>query len=184
MIAIVGGIGSGKSVVCKTLACLGFPVYDCDSRAKALMDNCEEIKSKISTLISPTAIIDGKIQRQQLAQIVFNDAKALTTLNSIVHTAVREDLADWAATKKGLCFFETAILRESGLDRMVDEIWVVEAPEPLRVARAMARSHMTRQEAQARVDAQQAVESNFRIINDDLTPILPQIQNLLNKRGK
>lgn len=131
LIAICGGIGSGKSVVCRIVAAMGHEVYDCDSRAKEIMDCSAEIKNAIACRVHREAIApDGSIDRRRLGEIVFSDAEALARLNSIVHAAVREDLALWAARRPGkLLFVETAILYQSGLDAMVDEVWDVEAPQ-------------------------------------------------------
>lgn len=171
--AVAGGIGSGKSVVCRILTAMGFAVYDCDSRAKRLMDESVAIKRAISVDIHPDAVKDGCIDRQVLAGIVFADKHKLQTLNNIVHAAVRDDIARWIAGHQSdeAVFVETAILYQSGLDRMVDEVWEVVAPVDVRVARVMARNSMSEADVRARI-ASQAFEpaqphSRVRTINND-----------------
>ena len=125
--AITGGIGSGKSVVSRVLRILGYPVYDCDSAAKSLMDADEEIKRRLIDEIDSLAVVDGVIDRRRIAEVVFADAEKLAALNAIVHAAVREDIASWVFSQDSdRLFVETAILYESGLNRMVDAEWRVE----------------------------------------------------------
>lgn len=186
LIAVTGGIGSGKSVVCNVLRTLGYPVYDCDSQAKLLMDSDPEIKRRIAIEISPDAIDgDGNIDRRALAATVFTDGDKLKTLNSIVHSAVRSDLRAWHAKQSGLCFVETAILYQSGLDREVEAVWEVATPIDLRITRVQKRSGLTPDEIRARI-ASQSFEPTAPhpitrpIINDGRTSLLQQIHVLLS----
>ncbi|MDE7143624.1 MAG: dephospho-CoA kinase, partial [Muribaculaceae bacterium] len=114
IVAITGGIGSGKSVVSRILRCMGYPVYDCDSEARRLMDGSAEILSRIAGEISPDAIgADGRLRRDVLSAMVFSDSSKLQCLNSIVHGAVRKHLLSTVAScGSPLFFFETAILYE------------------------------------------------------------------------
>src|SRR5574344_1857802 len=98
-VIITGGIGSGKSSVCKYLASKGVPVYDCDARAKELYDQSPIIlKSLEKTLGRDLRGADGKLDRKLLASIIFNDDKALEMVDSIVHPAVIEDFNRWKET--------------------------------------------------------------------------------------
>ncbi|MDE7376684.1 MAG: dephospho-CoA kinase [Muribaculaceae bacterium] len=188
LIAITGGIGSGKSVVCSVLRALGYPVYDCDSRAKALMDADTEIKRRIAADINPSAIdANGCIDRKALSAIVFNDADKLAALNAIVHSAVRADLRAWKKTMPtdcSICFVETAILYQSGLDREVEAVWEVAAPVDVRIARVQKRSGLTAAEVRARIASQSFTPASPHpvtcpIINDGHTSLLRQIAALL-----
>lgn len=182
-IAITGGIGSGKSVVCHALRCLSYPVYDCDSRARELMDNSSYIRGRISSEISAEAInADGSINRPKLSAVVFSDAQKLQQLNALVHGAVRADFATWCASQTSQTIFvETAILYESGFDALVNEVWEITAPDRLRICRVERRSGLTAEEIQRRIDSQCSVCHNEHriIVNDDTTPLLPQIFTLL-----
>ncbi|MDE6265914.1 MAG: dephospho-CoA kinase [Muribaculaceae bacterium] len=185
IIAITGGIGAGKSVVSRMLTAMGHDVYDCDSRAKALMDNSGEIKRRIAEEIAAEAVDGDKILRPVLAEIVFNNPDKLLILNSIVHQYVREDIAREAAGSDApVMFIETAILYESGLDRMVSQVWDVTAPEPVRIERVVARNGCTADHARARIESQRIVVENphhavHTIVNDNITPLLPQVLHLL-----
>jgi len=186
--AITGGIGSGKSVVSRLLRILGYPVYDCDSRAKALMDVDETIKQHIICHIDSEAVgKDGTIDRRRLAATVFADAEKLALLNATVHASVKIDIMCWA--KKCKCrhaFVETAILFQSGLNEIVTDEWRVDAPLEIRIERVMKRNSLSRAEFELRIAAQDytltpgtRIPPLREIINDGSQPLLPQIQQLL-----
>lgn len=186
LIAITGGIGSGKSIISDILRAMGHKVYDCDTRAKALMDTDESIKNDLIDLISIDAVRnDRTIDRKLLSEIVFNDPDALSRLNSIVHKAVRADLRRWRDTSSDkTVWVETAILYASRLDREVDEVWEVTAPTELRVQRVMKRNSMSRKQVLARISSQSTTAAQLHpltkaIVNDGVEPVLPQILSLL-----
>lgn len=190
LIAVTGGIGSGKSVVCRILAAKGYKVYDCDSEAKRIMDSAPRIISAIGERVCHEAVRpDGTLDRKILAAAVFSDPARLAALNSIVHGAVIDDIKAWCATHTGAdrLFVETAILYQSNLDRLVDEVWEVTAPEKVRVARACRRDNADANAVRARVEAQKIyVETPHPdihyIINDDTAPVLPQVNSLLARQ--
>lgn len=188
--AITGGIGSGKSVVSRMLSAMGHPVYDCDSRAKAIMDTSSEIKSAIASGISESVILpDGAIDRTMLSEIVFADAGALARLNAIVHSAVVADILRWTESlDRPRAWVESAIIYESGIDRIVDSVWRVDAPRRLRLERVMRRSGFTYAQAEARILSQEKSIGKFAlhpcvtaVVNDGDTPLLPQIISLLEQ---
>lgn len=182
LIAITGGIGSGKSVVSRVLRAMGYPVYDCDSQAKAIMDSDSEIHRRLCEEIDAAVVADGIIDRKLLAEIVFNDAGRLAALNAIVHSAVKADLDRWARQQAGLAFVETAILYESGLNSAVDAEWRVESPLELRIERTMKRSHLSREQVEARIASQSRqpetapIPPRTILVNDLTTALLPQLR--------
>ncbi len=187
IIAISGGIGCGKTVVSTILRYMGYIVYDCDNNAKILMDNSDFIKKRIESEISPDAIVNNSINRQVLGKIVFKDKNILNSLNQIVHGAVKEDISLWIADNSGqsIIFIETAILYQSGIDKLVDEVWEVSAPVDIRIDRVIKRNNTTKDDVINRIKSQQ-IEITKRhcnikkICNDGKSPILPQILNLLS----
>lgn len=197
LIAVTGGIGSGKSVICNILSTLGYDVYDCDRRAKMLMDNSQVIMSAIKSDICADAIRDDggsmSIDRKALAEVVFNDREKLNLLNNLVHSEVRNDIAAWCVGLERhsgclIAFVETAILLESGLLEMVDEIWVVSAPDHLRIERAIRRDKSSKEQIISRINNQRLVSQSdaclcgtvlHEIINDDTHAVLPQVLSLL-----
>lgn len=186
-VAITGGIGSGKSVVCKCLTAMGLPVYDCDSRARAIMDADVEIHRRIADEISPEVISDGCIDRKRLASVVFNDPEKLSRLNSIVHGAVRDDIRRWKLlhAHHPVLFIETAILLESSLHRLVDRVWVVTARREVRLARACNRDNVHPEAITARMERQRIPTRAdvdvplYEIDNNGQAPLLPRIFVLL-----
>lgn len=187
LIAISGGIGCGKTVVSRIVAAMGYPVYDCDSRAARIMDTDAGIKNLLAERVHPECITpDGGIDRKRLGEIVFSNYEALQRLNSIVHEAVRRDLAGWYGKQTSpKVFVETAILYQSGLDKMVDEVWEIEAPLDVRVERVMARNGFDRNQVLARISSQEQFEVTEphgcvrRIVNDSVLPVLPQVEAVL-----
>lgn len=191
LIAITGGIGSGKSVMSRVLEIMGYPVYDCDSRAKEIMDREKGIHRRISEEIDTRCVNERGIDRHLLSKIVFSNPDKLTKLNEIVHGAVREDIAAWRGRQNGqIAFVETAILYESGLDKMVAEVWEVSAPEDMRIERVVARSGLSADAVKARIKAQAATvalsphPSVKTFCNDGMEPLLPQIERELNNYHK
>lgn len=186
LIAITGGIGSGKSVVSRLLRLMGYGVFDCDSEAKRLMNSdCamqDRLRREFGDDIFTAA---GLIDRPVLAQRVFADSDALQRLNAIVHPAVTNALRQWRESQeRSLCFVETAILTESGLDGVVDGAWHVTAPEAVRVGRAVDRGGLTAGQALARVRSQRDNPADYRcphrdIDNSGSIALIPQVERLL-----
>lgn len=188
LIAITGGIGSGKSVVARIVNVMGFGVYDCDSRAKALMTEDARVREQlVEAFGKDTYHDDGSLNRQHLSAIAFADERALGRLNAIVHPATARDMLQWGRRQSDLgakaAFVETALLRTAGLDRLVDEVWHVTAPDDIRVARVIARSGLTAEQVRERMSAQ-SIEDTVApgeqvIVNDNTAAVLPQINRLI-----
>lgn len=186
LIAITGGIGSGKSMVARILSNMGHDVYDCDHRAKLLMTTSPVIRQQLTEHFGKYIYNhDGSINKTLLSSIIFNDPKALTAVNGIVHPVVKDDLINWHNTRPGCQnFVETAILVEAGMHTMVDEVWNVSAPLETRIARVISRNATTRDKVLERISSQSASMSAVtvpvkNIINDGNMAILPQIMALL-----
>lgn len=184
LVCISGGIGCGKSVVAGILEAMGYPIYDSDTRAKSLMDSDSSIISSLVAAFGAETLHDGHLDRVYLASVVFNDAAALARLNAIVHPAVRRDLLLWSSALDGLKFVETAIPYQSGIDKLVDAIWQVQAPEEVRINRVKLRDGLSRQQIICRMASQefrpvQAHPCSAAIVNDGRQAVLPQLLALL-----
>jgi dephospho-CoA kinase len=95
-VGITGGIGAGKSIVCKVFGVLGIPVYDADRRAKQLMQKSPSVIDQIKERFGQASYDNhGILNRSFLASEVFNDKKKLEVLNAIVHPAVESDFQNW-----------------------------------------------------------------------------------------
>lgn len=191
LIAITGGIGSGKSVVARLVQVMGYEVYDCDSRARALMITDATVREQLVVSFGDeTYLSDGSLNRQHLSQVAFADDQALARLNAIVHPATARDMKRWAQGQEAqgavVAFCETALLRTAGLDRVVDDVWHVTASADVRIARVMARSGLTALQVKERMAAQSIEDAvapgEKQIVNDNDTAVLPQVVQLLKDR--
>lgn len=186
IIAVTGGIGAGKSVVSAILRHAGYSVYDCDTRAKELMNHSDNIIDALVERFGADVYDQaGCLNRNRLASIIFNDADALNFVNSVVHPVVRDDIIKWCSLQpQSPVFIETAILNESGLEAMVDGVWNVTAPLEVRIERVIKRNNASREEVLRRVNSQSAnYTSNdlpvVEIVNDGKLPVLPQLMKQL-----
>lgn len=184
-IGITGGIGSGKTTVCKIFELLGIPVYYADDRAKDLMVNDKDIVKKITALFGEKAYTDsGELDRPFIAQIVFNDRSILDQLNAIVHPAVAIDSLNWSKRQKApYTIKEAALLFEGGSYKQLDKVIMVFAPKTLRMERVMKRDQSDQKSIEARMDKQmpegKKMElTNFIINNNGEQLLLPQILNI------
>ncbi|HEU5148748.1 MAG TPA: dephospho-CoA kinase [Chryseosolibacter sp.] len=186
-IGITGGIGSGKSLVCKIFQRLGVPVYDADSHAKALMTTDGILVSQIKKEFGDLAYHpDGSINRSWLASHVFSDEARLGKLNNLVHPRVALDYENWVKrhVDEPYLIKEAALLFESGSFRLLDKIIVVSAPEEVRQKRVLKRdAHRTVEQFREIVEKQlpegeKLKRADYIIVNDDTTMVIPQVLKL------
>ncbi len=158
-IGITGGIGSGKSFVCRCLEqqC-GIPVYDCDARAKRLMTHDAALMESIRQLVGDCAYDEqGQLNRPVVAAYLFACPQHAASINALVHPVVCRDFLRWAQEQTtSVVVVESAILLESGLKQLVDDILLVDASQQTRLERAMQRDGAQPEQIRARM-AQQNV---------------------------
>ena len=171
-VGITGGIGSGKSTVCRLFAARGIAVYDSDSEAKRLMNSSEELRARIEARFgTETYRDDGTLDRARLARIVFSDPQALADLDRLVHPAVRADFAAWAERQPSeYVILESAILFEAGFASEVDRTVAVLAPLELRVERTCRRDGCDAESVRRRIAAQTdddtlCARADFSLVN-------------------
>ena len=192
LIAITGGIGSGKSVVAQLLRIMGYTVYDCDERAKWVMTHDTQLCSELCRLFGPDTYLPTgtgslELNKPYLSARIFSSADARTQMNACVHPAVWRDMQTFLRADRGeLFFFESAILYESGFDRLArpDRVWTVSAPLELRVARSMERDNATREKILDRIASQMPQDEKERradhtILNDDKHSLILQVNSCL-----
>lgn len=183
-IAITGGIGSGKSYVCRLLEQRGIEVYDCDAAAKRLMRTSDKLQQQLKALVGDAVYsADGVLQKPVLAEFLLASEANKLALNDVVHPAVA---ADFAASGKR--WLESAILFESGFDRRIafDHIVCVTAPRQVRIQRIVQRDNITPQRAAEWIDVQMnqqevAQRSDFCIQNDGASDLQAQIDDILRQ---
>jgi dephospho-CoA kinase len=183
-IGVTGGIGSGKSLICRIFACFGVPIYDADSHAKELMTTDGILISQIKKEFGELSFLqDGSLNRNYLSKEVFSDADKLRKLNSLVHPRVAEDYSRWVEQHNGFQYVvkEAALMIEAKSYTSLDQLIVVSAPEETRIKRVLRRDKQ-RTEKQVREiinnqmpEKEKCAIADHVIINDDTTMVLPQV---------
>lgn len=154
-VGITGGIGSGKSTVCRLFEQNGIAVYDSDARAKALMAEDATLRELLVEAFGAECYNEQGLDRAYLAGRVFGDEAELQRLNGIVHPAVKEDFRRWADVQRGAyVVLESAILFESGFDTQVDTTLAVMAPMEERLRRTVERDGVDREAVRRRMEHQ------------------------------
>lgn len=183
-IAITGGIGSGKSFVCRELQRRGIDVYDCDAAAKRLMRSDVELQQRLRRLVGEDVYsADGTLQKPVLARFLLASEVNKLAVNDVVHPAVARDFE-----QSSFDWLESAILFESGFIHRThfDKVVCVTAPEQVRVERVMARDHIDRSRALAWIHAQMPQQdivsrSDYEIVNDGPSDVAEQVERLLQQ---
>jgi len=183
LVGITGGIGSGKSTVCKLFSLLGVPVYTADDRAKWLMNHDSPLKEKILAAFgSESYLSNGELNRAYLAASVFSNPEKVAALNALVHPAVRKDFMDWVSQQTATYLIkEAALLFETGAAKELDCVINVSSPLRVRMARVLLRDpHRTEEQVNQIIDQQLPDEeknerADFSIKNADNKLLLPQV---------
>lgn len=183
LIAITGGIGSGKSYVCQLLEKRGIKVYDCDAAAKRLMRTSATLRQQLRQLVGPQVYRGCILQKRVLAEFLLASEANKQAVNEIVHPAVALDFIE-----SDYQWLESAILFDSGFHRRVPFSFVVcvSAPEDVRVQRIMARDGISESKALEWIHRQMPQEqveglSDFVIVNDGVAPLEPQVDKLIHQ---
>lgn len=186
IIGVTGGIGSGKSIICKILALYDIPIYDADYEAKRLNDTSPIIKKKLIDRFGKNIYINNALDKKQLAHIIFNNQEDLKFVNSVIHSELALHFQEWVGRKKDFntIVIDAAVLFESGFDKYVDKIITVIAPVDIRVSRVSKRDNLTIEQIKSRINSQMKDEeriqaSDFVVINDDTQSIIRQVVDIL-----
>jgi dephospho-CoA kinase len=184
LVGLSGGIGSGKSTVARIFHSFGIPIYDSDKRAKALYFE-NEVKAQITKLLGEKAYVGiDAIDKEWIANIVFQEPDKLQKLNAIIHPAVAKDFIKWTQNYLNeeipYCIKEAAILIESGAYKELDAIISVEAPEDLRISRVLERDHISIDQIKSRMqkqlpDLERRAYADYIIVNDGKRALIPQV---------
>lgn len=181
-VAVTGGIGSGKSVVCEVFDKIGIAVFNADYWAKHIMNNNTDVVKQLKKLLGNDVYRqNGMLDRKKMAEIIFSDTFMLEKVNSIVHPVVRNEFQSWS-TKQTSAYViqEAAIIFENKQASTFDKIILVTAPEKIRINRVTKRDRLKANDVQKRINNQLSDEikkkkSDYIIINDNIQLILPQI---------
>ncbi|MEM6805245.1 MAG: dephospho-CoA kinase [Bacteroidota bacterium] len=189
-IGITGGIGSGKSFICKIFEQLSYEVYYADTQAKSLMLTDPVLIKGVKNLLGEEAYFkDGSLNRMYVGGIVFQDEAKLQALNALVHPAVGRDFLQWYLHIKPdyphqFVLKEAAILYESGSYKESDGVITVYAPKEIRIERVLSREKTNREAILARMakqwpESEKRKRADFTIINDGKQHLLPQIKSAI-----
>ena len=180
-IAVTGGIGSGKSYVCKLLADRGIKVYDCDAAAKRIMATDTALQANLNAVVGEEVFIDGILQKPILAKFLLASEANKQAINDVVHPAVA---ADFIASNNQ--WLESAILFDAKFNERInfDYIVCVIAPEDVRIERIAQRDGISHEQALQWIKRQMPQEemekkADFIIVNDDTSDLSAAIKSLL-----
>lgn len=181
-IGITGGIGSGKSVVCHLFEIMDIPIYNSDMQAKKLTATDAVIRQELVALVGAEVYHNGILNKSLLTSYLFSDHDHVLGVNHIIHPRVKEDFRQWVLKHNTfpVVGLESAILFEAGFADTVDITVMVEAPENVRIERAIARDAVPKELILQRMRHQMAEEekkrqSHFVIKNDEENLLIPQI---------
>ena len=193
-IGITGGIGSGKSTICKVFRVLGIPVFEADYEAKRLMDNSEKIITGLIDLFGRDIYTqNGTLDRKKLAGIIFNDKIMLEKVNKLVHPVVRSEFKLWTEQQSTTyVIHEAAIMFETGLYKSMDYTILVSATKKERIRRVVKRDKIEEWQVLERMNKQWTDEqkrplANLEFVTNDTKLLIPQIIKMdkqLKENGK
>lgn len=186
-VGVTGGIGSGKSLICEIFEHLGIPVFDADLEAKSIINSDKDVIDGIKQAFGDDIYQESGLKKDVLAKIIFNDNKALTRVNSIVHPKVREYFLEWSEKQQSKYVIEeAAILFESNAYLDLDYIINVYASKQSRINRVIKRDNISKDQVLSRMKNQLSDEkrmklADFTIFNDKDRMILPQVIDIHKK---
>lgn len=183
-VGVTGGIGAGKSLLCKIFEVYGYPTFYADAQAKYLINNDKKLKSGIVKLLGSKAYDDkGNYDRVFVGAKVFNNKKLLTKLNALVHPTLHDHADQWfAKSKSKIAFYEAALIIEADRVDKFDELICVTAPMEIRIERVMKRNGISRTQVIDRINSQTTDQekrkhASYEIINDGKHSLIHQAMN-------
>ena len=181
-VGVTGGIGSGKSLVCKIFRCLNVPVFSADEEARLLLETDQEIILALTGFFSKELYLSGKLNKQMLADLIFSDRKNMDIVNNATHPAVLERFAEWCTcqTKAAYVIMEAAIIFETGTDHFLDKVINISAPEAIRIERVCKRDGVSKEKVIERIDNQlteneRKEKADINLVNDGKKMLLPWV---------
>ena len=189
-VGITGGIGSGKTYICKLLELMNFSVFYSDAEAKKIQDTNAYVRTKLIEFFGEEVYTEDGLNRKYIAEIIFNNPTAKKQLEEIIHPKVAEAFATWCKEKENtderIVFIESAILYESGFDKIVDKVVMIYADEEVRIERSMQRDGADRTAIEERIknqssDNDKRLKADFVIHNNPDDHVNKQIIEIIKK---
>jgi len=172
-IGVTGGIGSGKSTVCKYFEELGISVYYSDFQARRIMETDKSVISSIITEFGEKSYSNDKLNKDYLASIVFGNNQLISKLNKIVHPAVINDFIGWSEIQEGdYVILESALIFESGINSILQKVICVTASDEEKAERIFKRDGLSKEEIYKRIksqmpDSEKSKFADYVIISGD-----------------
>ena len=186
-LGVTGGIGVGKTYVGKVFQQMSIPVFNADVEAKNCMAEDKDLMRKVKTSFGEHIYQNGTLQKEELAEIVFNNNEKLAELNTLVHPVVKQKFEDWCKKQTtAIVMKEAAILFESDAHLGLDAVICVSAAEKVRIERVQNRDGSSVTEIKSRMDKQMSQSkkeelADFVIVNDGEQLLLPQLIKVLKE---
>jgi len=184
-VGVTGGIGSGKSLICRIFTAMDIPVYEADRRAETILNDDRDVQHALSGLLGEKIFRDGKPDKRLMADIIFRDKEVLKKVNRIIHPAVLNDFILWKRQYTFLPYVihEAAILFESGADKIMDFVITVYAPVDMRIRRIMERDGVTASDVRIRMKNQWSEKkrqenADIVVYNDEKHLVIPQVLSI------
>lgn len=183
-VGITGGIGSGKTTVCRLFSMLGIPDFNADEESKKILDSDNDVVTRVKKLLGDV-YKNGIADRKKIASIVFSDKQKLERLNAILHPAVIQAFEKWTTQQKKVPYVlkEAALIFEASSHTGLDKVIVVTAPEDQRLKRIMSRDKSTEEAVRSRMQHQLSEEekisrADFVIVNDGKHSLIEQVMEI------
>ena len=186
-IGLTGGIGVGKTYVSKIFKQMGIPIFNADEQAKKCMVEDSSLKAAVQLAFGESMYLKGVLQKDALANIVFNNTEALGKLNALVHPIVKQKFEDWCTQQStSIVIKEAAILFESDAHLGLDAVVCVSAPEKLRITRVQKRDGSSVEQIESRMSKQMSQAekeelADFLIVNNEVQLLLPQVLAIIKE---
>jgi len=183
-LGVTGGIGSGKTTVCRIFNVLGIPVFDADKVAKQIMDTDKSMMLRLNSIAGKDLYSSGALNRTELAKLIFNDTSLLAKVNALVHPAIYDHFKRWTKEQTApYVILEAAILFESGGAKQLDRILSVVAPVEDRITRVIKRNSLSKEQVLDRIRNQMDDESRIKlsdyvINNAENEMIIPSVMKI------
>ena len=194
IVGLTGGIGSGKTTVAEVFKKLdSVAVYIADIEARKIMNSSDVIRTQLLQAFGKETYKSSELNRQYLANTVFESEEKLTILNNIVHPEVKKHFLDFATrnTDKAYVLYESAILFESNSSQQCDFVISVFLDKEERIKRVLDRDKTTEKEVLSRINSQwkedkKLLSSNYIIFNyaiQDTKKSVLKIHNILTEKA-
>ena len=180
-LGVTGGIGSGKTSICRVFNVLGIPVFSADAEARTIMESDAGVIGTINSITGRDMYQEGLLNRAELADLIFNNEELLRKVNHTVHPIVLEHFNKWEKLQDApYVIMEAAILFESGAFKLVDRILTVIAPVEERINRVIERNNLSRNQVADRIknqisDEEKIIQSHYVIDNSENAMIIPAV---------